>query len=108
MTPKGGHALQGFIKDQSGLGLIARVVKKRISICKLMGILIFDMEDAYFWYVKLQAAYLQYHNRKFVRQLEVEKLQYGLLLGIHYLMPMFFNICQHWRNVIQVREAILN
>ena len=48
MTPKGGHALQGFIKDQSGLGLIARVVKKRISICKLMGILIFDMEDAYF------------------------------------------------------------
>lgn len=40
--------LQGFIKDQSRLVLIARVIKERIAINKLMGILIFDMGDAYF------------------------------------------------------------
>ncbi|EYU33299.1 hypothetical protein MIMGU_mgv1a000547mg [Erythranthe guttata] len=36
-------ALQGFVEDQFGLGLIARAVEEGISVLKSMGIMIFNM-----------------------------------------------------------------
>ncbi|KAK6143791.1 hypothetical protein DH2020_024139 [Rehmannia glutinosa] len=36
-------ALQGFVEDQFGLGLIARAVEEGISVIKSMGIMIFNM-----------------------------------------------------------------
>ncbi|KAJ0916152.1 putative methionine S-methyltransferase [Helianthus annuus] len=37
-------ALQGFVEDQFGLGLIARAVEEGIDVIKPMGIMIFNME----------------------------------------------------------------
>ena len=36
-------ALQGFVEDQFGLGLIARAVEEGISVIKAVGIMIFNM-----------------------------------------------------------------